>query len=52
MSNLFDAAGMDQGPSRPLAERLRPVDLDQVIGQAHLFQARTAAGEYLLDPHQ
>jgi putative ATPase len=37
MSNLFDAAGMDQGPSRPLAERLRPVDLDQVIGQDHLL---------------
>jgi putative ATPase len=37
MSNLFDAAGMDQGPLRPLAERLRPVDLDQVIGQDHLL---------------
>ncbi len=37
MSNLFDAAGLDQGPLRPLAERLRPVDLEQVIGQDHLL---------------
>ncbi|MBT4487920.1 MAG: replication-associated recombination protein A [Rhodospirillaceae bacterium] len=37
MSNLFDAAGMDQGPLRPLAERLRPHELDQVIGQDHLL---------------
>jgi putative ATPase len=37
MSNLFDAAGLDQGPSRPLAERLRPDALDQVIGQDHLL---------------
>ncbi|MDP7547469.1 MAG: replication-associated recombination protein A [Alphaproteobacteria bacterium] len=37
MSNLFDAAGMDQGPLRPLAERLRPDGLDQVIGQDHLL---------------
>ena len=37
MSNLFDAAGLDQGPARPLAERLRPQALDQVIGQDHLL---------------
>ena len=37
MSNLFEAAGMDQGPLRPLAERLRPDNLDQVIGQDHLL---------------
>ncbi len=37
MSNLFEAAGMDQGPLRPLAERLRPDSLDQVIGQDHLL---------------
>jgi putative ATPase len=28
---------MDQGPLRPLAERLRPDALDQVIGQDHLL---------------
>ena len=37
MSNLFEAAGLDQGPLRPLAERLRPDQLDQVIGQDHLL---------------
>ncbi|NQV60607.1 MAG: replication-associated recombination protein A [Alphaproteobacteria bacterium] len=37
MSNLFEAAGLDQGPLRPLAERLRPDSLDQVIGQDHLL---------------
>ena len=37
MSTLFEAAGMDQGPLRPLAERLRPDNLDQVIGQDHLL---------------
>ena len=37
MSNLFEAAGMDQGPLRPLAERLRPNSLEQVIGQDHLL---------------
>jgi len=37
MSNLFEAANLDQGPLRPLAERLRPRELDQVIGQDHLL---------------
>ena len=37
MSNLFESAGMDQSPLRPLAERLRPDELDQVIGQDHLL---------------
>ena len=37
MSNLFEAAGMDRGPLRPLAERLRPGSLEQVIGQDHLL---------------
>ena len=37
MSNLFESAGTDQGPLRPLAERLRPDALDQVIGQDHLL---------------
>ncbi|MDP6344906.1 MAG: replication-associated recombination protein A [Alphaproteobacteria bacterium] len=38
MSSLFEAAGLDQGPDRPLAERLRPANLDQVIGQDHLLR--------------
>jgi len=37
MSTLFEAASMDQDSLRPLAERLRPDNLDQVIGQDHLL---------------
>jgi putative ATPase len=34
--DLFKAAGMDREAPRPLADRLRPAALDEVIGQAHL----------------
>ena len=37
MSSLFEAAGLDTGPAPPLADRLRPQSLDDVIGQAHLL---------------
>jgi putative ATPase len=47
MSNLFEAAGMDQGPLRPLAERLRPDRLDQVIGQDHLLAENGAISRML-----
>jgi putative ATPase len=36
MSNLFEAAGMDAGAPRPLADRLRPKKLSEVTGQDHL----------------
>ncbi|HUS96617.1 MAG TPA: replication-associated recombination protein A, partial [Hyphomicrobiaceae bacterium] len=36
MSNLFEAAGLEQGAPRPLAERLRPDTLADVAGQDHL----------------
>ena len=36
MSNLFEAAGMDAGAPRPLADRLRPKKLSEVAGQDHL----------------
>ena len=36
MSDLFAAAGMDQGGPRPLADRLRPKSLAEVAGQDHL----------------
>lgn len=39
MSDLFEAAGMDQGAPTPLAERLRPRKLDEVVGQDHLLKA-------------
>lgn len=37
MSDLFTAAGLDQGAPRPLADLLRPKTLDDVVGQAHLI---------------
>ena len=36
MSDLFASAGLDQGAPRPLADRLRPKQLDEVVGQEHL----------------
>ena len=39
MSSLFDAAGMAEDAPRPLADRLRPKSLDEVLGQDHLLGA-------------
>jgi putative ATPase len=36
MTNLFEAAGLEQGAPRPLADRLRPRKLAEVVGQAHI----------------
>jgi putative ATPase len=36
MTNLFQAAGMEKGAPRPLADRLRPRKLAEVVGQDHL----------------
>ncbi|HYG27748.1 MAG TPA: AAA family ATPase, partial [Caulobacteraceae bacterium] len=37
MSDLFEAAGLSTGAPAPLAERLRPRSLDEVVGQDHLL---------------
>ena len=37
MSDLFEAAGMTPKASGPLADRLRPTTLDEVVGQDHLL---------------
>ncbi|MCJ9429270.1 replication-associated recombination protein A [Kordiimonas marina] len=37
MVDLFESAGADDGAPRPLADRLRPRALDQVVGQSHLL---------------
>ena len=37
MATLFEAAGMDQSVPRPLADRLRPATMDDVLGQDHLL---------------
>ena len=39
MSNLFQAAGMEKAAPRPLADRLRPKKLAEVVGQDHLVGA-------------
>jgi len=36
MANLFEAAGMERAAPRPLADRLRPTRLGEVVGQDHL----------------
>lgn len=37
MSDLFAAAGLDQDAPRPLADRLRPQTLGDVVGQDHVL---------------
>jgi putative ATPase len=37
MSDLFEAAGLKPEAPRPLADRLRPTTLDEVVGQDHLL---------------
>jgi putative ATPase len=49
MSDLFDAAGEAPAPvparaSQPLADRLRPKSLDELVGQDHLLGAETPLG--------
>jgi putative ATPase len=36
MANLFEAAGLAKRAPRPLADRLRPTSLSEVVGQDHL----------------
>ena len=36
MTDLFQAAGLEPEAPRPLADRLRPQSLDEVVGQEHL----------------
>jgi putative ATPase len=38
-ATLFEAAGLSENAPRPLADRLRPKSLDEVIGQDHLLGA-------------
>lgn len=37
MSDLFQSAGLEKEAPRPLADRLRPAAMDEVIGQRHLL---------------
>lgn len=36
MSDLFATAGLEKGAPRPLADRLRPTKLPEVVGKDHL----------------
>lgn len=36
MANLFEAAGLEKSAPRPLADRLRPTKLADVVGQDHI----------------
>jgi putative ATPase len=36
MTDLFAAAGLEKGAPHPLADRLRPKTLAEVVGQDHL----------------
>ena len=47
MSDLFSAAGLSDTAPRPLADRLRPKTLDEVVGQAHLLGADGPIGRML-----
>lgn len=47
MSSLFEAAGMDEGAPRPLADRLRPKTLEEVVGQDHLLGPKGPLGRML-----
>ena len=37
MASLFEAAGLAKAAPRPLADRLRPERLEDVVGQEHLL---------------
>jgi putative ATPase len=37
VTNLFKAAGLEKGAPRPLADRLRPKQLSEIVGQDHLL---------------
>jgi len=39
VASLFEAAGLESGAPRPLADRMRPAALGEVLGQDHLLGA-------------
>jgi len=47
MSDLFASAGLEQGVPRPLADRLRPKKLSEVVGQGHLTDPDGTLGRML-----
>ena len=47
MSDLFEAANLSSTAPQPLADRLRPADLSEVVGQDHLLSPKGAIGRML-----
>ncbi len=47
MTDLFSAAGLDADAPRPLADRLRPERIEDVVGQDHLLGAEGPIGRML-----
>ncbi|HPF45762.1 MAG TPA: replication-associated recombination protein A [Emcibacteraceae bacterium] len=51
MSDLFEKAGLDEGAPRPLADRLRPGKIEDVVGQGHLTDPNGTLGRMLKAGH-
>jgi putative ATPase len=47
MADLFESAGLEKGAPRPLADRLRPARIEDVVGQDHLLGATGPIGRML-----
>ncbi|MGD2133210.1 MAG: replication-associated recombination protein A [Maricaulaceae bacterium] len=47
MSDLFESSGLSDGAPRPLADRLRPQSLGEVVGQDHLLGSDGPIGRML-----
>jgi len=47
MSDLFESAGLDEDVPRPLADRLRPQLIKDVVGQDHLLDSEGPIGRML-----
>jgi putative ATPase len=47
MTDLFGAAGLEKGAPRPLADRLRPTTLSDVVGQDHLLNPEGPLGRMI-----
>lgn len=51
MSDLFEASGLHDAAPRPLADRLRPKTLEEVVGQDHLLGPKGPLGRMLASGH-
>ena len=53
MSDLYEAGGLSDSAPRPLADRLRPKALEEVVGQDHLIGPEGPIGRMVADnrPH-